>query len=423
MTTGLGPDEDRVRAEHCQRVFEGYENRAKAFRNVFTGVLIFALFFFAFVLVPYVSMQARTYRLAREVEAKQAVLKQRLNRVELYRRPKKGIEQLRAEIGRGPTELREHIGRLAADGAVAAPQIQQVAPAPPAPCQGLAREDWMNCMVREKVREQFARYDRILATDVIEPMTKLGPTVNRAGLEEHLAQLKRSFETHLAENPRFWRTREEKAGFSVSLDRDVERFWKDVGTTLETEMARLADEIQALEVESSALLAEQKRLSGRQEALEARLRDIESPLGKLPIGLVESILVFPVVLAVAFVACVFMHCETVRLRQSFHRLYQARDPARTILTDAEVALVAPLWVDPMGPKQYRTARIALLLLPVAVFAAACALIRHVWSLPATFSGQLPGWIYASLYGVAAIAILVALAQLARTLRGYRTTHA
>jgi hypothetical protein len=311
--------------------------------------------------------------------------------------------------------------------------VQQALPTlpPPSqdPCGALSGEAWVNCRVRQEVTRQFQEYREILRRDVVGTLQGLsgeaGDLVDRAALEGQIGDLQASFDRKLAGNPRFWRTFQGKQGFYVELDEGVGGFWSRYGSAIETHTGRLEQELNRLQAARTALEQQQARLEAQEEKVAERLSQIEFPLGKLPVGLSESVALFPALVAVGFGICASLLREAVRLRGVLHRLYQQKDPGQAILTDRQIALVAPLWIDPADPDQNRTWRLAALLSPLAVYAAACGLIVYAWTLP---EGPGPGagvsrWAYGGLYILSLIFFVHGYRKVVAELRGYPEARA
>ena len=284
------------------------------------------------------------------------------------------------------------------------------------------------------------------------------------------------------DRPTFWQTVDEKTIFSQELEREIGSIVRELGQIadravaklrdrsdeLEREVRRLRDENAALQRDVDAASAEQERLAreraqltaeitqtqaaqaeaekdrrkvkeqmdqlsrdkaqlaeaqilskGRQEEIAKRLSSIQSPFGTLPIGLQEGILSFPLVVAVAYLLSAASLASAIRLRGSCHRLYREWDQRGQVVTDGQVALFAPLWIDPALGARAQPMAIALLLLPVPIFLAAVGLIAYI----STISDAPPlrgtlGW---GLYGLASVAALgVILLALWRIRKAWRT---
>jgi hypothetical protein len=417
----------RILGEHCQRVFERFEGRSKAFRTVFTGVVIFGALFLLFVLVPYISLLVQGQRAALAAVRLEEDLRRHQARAEALQRPLQGMERLRQRLERGPRELRELILALARDPGPA-PFVQQArAPASPA-CEGRSGDDRMNCLVRDHMLRTFDGYVRSLQADVVEPLRGLpagSVSLDPGELQRRVDTLRQTLQTKLDANPRFWTTLQGKEGFQVEIDQEITRFWSDVGAPLEDKVRSLSAEVARIRREGESSRLTRELLQKQQAELAVRLKDLDSPLGKLPIGLAEAVLVFPLVLAAGFVVALVILVEAVALRAAFHALYQAKDPSHAVITEAQVALVAPLWIDPLRSPRQRLVLAAALAVPALIFVGACVLIAHAARLPDGFAapGQLPAAAYGVLYALAAIAMTAAGVRLMRAVRRYDADRA
>jgi hypothetical protein len=181
-------------------------------------------------------------------------------------------------------------------------------------------------------------------------------------LTKQLGSLQIEFKRKLEENPSFWKTFNGKVGLSFKLDEEVNLFWEKYDSTIEGHSYKLKQELSKLEDMQEQNKNELGKLKSKEKDIAHRLNHIESPIGKLPIGLNESVLVLPIVLAIGFLVCALLFCDTIRLRKAFHNLLQREDPGGVILTDRQIALIAPLWIDPVNPEQNQAIQLSITLI-------------------------------------------------------------
>lgn len=409
--------------EHRDQILNRFENTSRSFRRVLTGLIGFAGVFLLIILVPYVSIQHARYRLPQE----RAALSHEIDRSEWMvvkiRSVDTGMQTLHNAIDASPDRIRDLIERLST-----APQdirnseqqsrsvemlspIQQVPagvqqqPEGRNPCASIVdRAEWINCRVHLAVLQQFAEYEKILRQEVIQSLKALQDSgaqipLDPVVLESNVKDLHASFEMKLQENPRFWHTYQDKVGFSVELTEEVNRFWAQYGKTLTAESEKLRQKLQDLEMARKQLETRLVELEEEEKAIETRLAQIESPLGILPVGLTESILIFPLILAVGFFMAASLFAETVKLRKAFHMSYHPGDSGTDHLSDAQVALIAPLWIDPVQMDQKKGLRYAVLLIPFVVFLISYGLIVYLGLLSESALGSrsLIRWVYLPLY--------------------------
>jgi hypothetical protein len=150
------------------------------------------------------------------------------------------------------------------------------------------------------------------------------------------------------------------------------------------------------------------------------LQDIQTPFGQLPVGINDLVLLFPVLVAAGFLLMASLFSETLQLRQAYHQMCRLRDPEEEILDSKHVALVTPVWIDPLQSKLHRVYRIAILALPAVIFVAAIILLlvnRLLWG---AFMEEvrLGTIIYAALYTASSLLIVEGSRRVLRALNAY-----
>ena len=140
-------------------------------------------------------------------------------------------------------------------------------------------------------------------------------------------------------------------------------------------------------------------------------------MGQLPVGLREAVQIFPLLMALGFGWCVFVLRQLVTLRQAIRDGYEHQAPDVAELTDRHLTLVAPLWVDRGHPAFGQ----ALLLAPIGIFIAACALVTYHWSLERESIEvlALDPWVYGGLYAAAGVGLYIAARRASALVRAVR----
>jgi nitrogen fixation-related uncharacterized protein len=96
-----------------------------------------------------------------------------------------------------------------------------------------------------------------------------------------------------------------------------------------------------------------------------------------------------------------------------------------VITDSEIALTLPLWIDPLDPPPKRSVRFLILLIPVVVFAFTVGVILYCWRLPEAFE-DLSGFdhaVYITYYLLSAGIFIFGFRRLLGTVRTYdNPTH-
>lgn len=147
---------------------------------------------------------------------------------------------------------------------------------------------------------------------------------------------------------------------------------RELNTTLEEGINKTEERKDQLNNEKNDILSKQKEIANR-------INQTESPIGKIPIGINESVALFPLVLAVGFSISAYLLYETIRLRAEYHRL---TNPLYS-KNKSDVSNVAPLWIDPIKlrskkylHKQEALAKLVVFFLPLTIFVISCFLISQ-----------------------------------------------
>ena len=123
-----------------------------------------------------------------------------------------------------------------------------------------------------------------------------------------------------------------------------------------------------IESDRKQLLQNRTLLQNEKNEIADRLNQIQFPFTTLPIKLDDAIMVFPISLAVGFLVCINLLCNAIHLRKNFHSAYLKKNPMQMKLKDKEeIALITPLWIDPLNSKLNQMIRFTILLTPFAIF--------------------------------------------------------
>lgn len=400
------PNLENVLEEHTRKVYELYQNKSSSFQKTFRLLFSFALLFLFIIVIPFVTIKV----ISQKVDKRQAQLGQeighRKNLQESYLKIKNGIDNLRINLARGPDELiafirelnqrqREIQNGLNSNSLVQSPIQQMQGP--------VSTIQDKNQIVQDEVNQRFAEYQSIIEQEIIEPLRNLNNDtlviIDSETTIKGLDTLKKTLASKLAENPRFWETIPGKESHYSGLEKEVDHFWRIHGAAIESQRLKLNNEIDILEKENTTVKNQIVMLENQSKQLDERLQQIEFPFGKLPVGLTESIAVFPIILAIGFLVIASQLREAIQLRKSFHQLYQRKDPTRRILDDQQIALIAPLWIDPESTSKQKLVRFTILTIPFLIFLISCILIFYNWTIPGFFAyaDRLNWWLYGGLY--------------------------
>lgn len=381
--------------DYTKQIFELYKEKGSLFSKVFFTLVLFSVVFFIAIVVPFSTLRSKRWIDGRLNSIEEQISEVR-NHINLYQRPQEGIKRLRERIQQGPGELREFIEAITSSPPLVAiptykePSLTCVAKVgAKAPdrlgglsgvanvetqelmhsslCKDLLRQDGINCEARYYVLFQLCEYEEFIDEHVIEPLTELRdeniPLFEKDELQSKFQEVTSSIENKLDENPTFWYTVEGKIGFATAIDEEIEGFSNFILGKLEEPQKKLRMRLEEIQKEASGLESDKSILEKRKTEIVRRLREITSPIGKLPFSIAESVFMFPILLAAGFIVCAVMLLELVRLRRMFLELYRKKDPEGSFLTPKRVALITPLWIDSELDSKVLALRWFILLVP------------------------------------------------------------
>lgn len=411
---------EKVLNDHTNKVFDLFQNRSKNFQTTFRILVSFAILFLFIILIPYASIKKIHEKTISGQTKLEAEIKKRTEFIATFQQIKDGILELHRIMERGPEELRYFILNLPEDRAVRDDVAQSAIQS------NVARDETLDrrTRIRNEVSRRFDEYQSILQQRIYEPLRSLENDtlviINLAEITTGFDSLKEIYARKLAENPQFWHTFRGKEEFYVGLDDDLEKFWGTHGAPIESQRAKLSDELPLLTANSNEMQQRLTDLQAEITTLDSRLKQIEFPFGKLPIGLDESVSLFPIILAIGFIICAGLLRDAIVLRDNFHRLYQQRDSNQKILTAEQIALIAPLWLDPVSSSRKQVGQFLLLATPFLIFLISSVLILNSWSISPSilFAGDFFRWFYVVLYCFSAILFLYGFGQVSKAVKSY-----
>ena len=395
----------KLQEGQLERLLKAFEARSKDFQRLFSGLMIFALIFLFIILLPYISLLIEKQGSSQQLKTLEDQLAPIETRLQVYQQAQEGIQELRDQLQESPNELHQYINTLdtscknASDAQSQVSQTVSPSSIPDCPSDQAQKDAWVNEQVQAHVQGQFDDFKQVIEQGVVTPLHSLDATDHTADvavLTKGLANLNAAFTAQLNEHPNFWKKFEDKILFYSALDQQLNGVWSDYASAIEVERQRLETESSNLEAAKRKLEEQQKQLESQEAKISERLDQIEFPFGKIPLGLRESVLVFPLILAVGFFLCTTSLRDMIRIRASVQNLYRQKDPDQKIMSDSQIALVAPLPVDPIGSKQEQIVQLVILFIPLLVFIAACSLTFYSWRLATAASG-VPA--FQSMYGI------------------------
>jgi len=144
-------------------------------------------------------------------------------------------------------------------------------------CAMSDRRAYYRCMVRERLRQDWDHDFEALETAVVAPLRE---TDDRAASAIHasFAQVRERFVANLEGNPDFWQTIDQKLGFMIQLNAEMEHAFDGIRTILNESMTGVRVRLGVLEAELSTTVADEKALARQLEVDEGALKGIKAEL-------------------------------------------------------------------------------------------------------------------------------------------------
>jgi hypothetical protein len=380
---------EKVVDDHLKRIYDRYKSNTKLFTATHVGHISLSIVFLFSILFPFLYLQIDTQSTDRELERLSQRIQQQEQRGAVYRQALTGLQQVFEAVQNTPQPLEGYIKALQteATGGPEAPLPAGLQTNPAACGSPQAAAAWMECRIQQYMAARASQYTEILKNEVAAPLQKLGVTEFdqwKTDLQVGTRALAEQFRKDIAADPAFWRNFNQNSPLYRRMMEGADRFWADhkfeeMGRKMEADTDNLRGEVDQLN-------QKQDQIRKRQGVLSSKLKNIKTRFGKIGMELSDAILIAPIVFAALFVFAVFNLSESFRLRKSFQTLFQAKDPQKIAITDSQIALTLPLWVDPLDPPVKRKMRLGVLMIPAIAAALTLLVIAYCRAIPGAFPG-------------------------------------
>jgi len=111
---------------------------------------------------------------------------------------------------------------------------------------------------------------------------------------------------------------------------------------------------------------------------------------------------------------------SIRLRKSFQKMMQFKDPDKVAITDDEIALTMPLWLDPQDLPPKRKLRAFILMIPMAAAVLTLIVVLYCMRIPGAFPGlsTVDYWKYLFYYLLSAGLFIYGFRKIYGAIKGY-----
>ena len=134
----------------------------------------------------------------------------------------------------------------------------------------------------------------------------------------------------------------------------------------------LAQRIQNLTTVKEKLENNETEFNNTRQRLTNTFQQLQAPFfGKIPVGLDEAIIAFPVILSLGFLIYSYLLADAIDVRQRFYKAYKKKEPP--------IYIIAPIWIDPEKKDKHDIIlRFIVISIPTIIFALTVSLIVYVW---------------------------------------------
>jgi cell division protein FtsL len=375
--------------DHLKRLQERYKTNTKVFNATHIGHISLAIVFLISILFPFLYLQVDTREVNHEMTDLSQKIERQQQRVATYNRAVSGLKRVFEAVENTPKPLGRYIGALEKEAA-GGPKVQLPGglQAEPAACGSPESLDpWMACRIRQYVASRFMQSRDYLQKEVAAPLKELDIKQFDqwlGDLQKGAQDLADQFESRISADPGFWRNFDRNSPLYQRMVEDTNRFWTE--HQFEEIGDQMVQEIDSMQAAEEELNQKKEQIQKRREDLDSAFKNIKTRFGKFGLEPSDAILIAPIVLAALFLVAVMNLSESIRLRKSFQELFQAKDPQKVAITDSQIALAMPLWVDPLDPRPKRRLRLAALAIPAIASVLTLLVIFYCWSIPDAFPG-------------------------------------
>ncbi len=381
-------NKNEMRDEYFASIREAYKNKSSKFNQVILIWVGFTVIFLFLILLPYYSTQIKNNETANLLDRITKEITSLKEQIKPYETAKGGIENLRQNISEFPSVVREYIDSFG-QGEMSVAQQGPITETF-TKCnefQSINESLFKKCNVIEKAKELFNNYNSTLFEQVISPLTKIDSNAQKKidinTLKSKTNELQNSFNKSLSSTPEISEFYPSKLTLRDQLEREVNNYWNEYAPFIETQIQDIGPGLTRLMNEKENLTNTLKTLNSTKEQIEKRIGDIEFPFGKLPIGINESIYLFPIGIVIGFIFIVLLLSEKFELRQELYQHYRSTDNDKKILNESNLHKILPIWIDNLGSLRSRFFKFLLLLLPFIIFLISWIIIDNLWKFDST----------------------------------------
>lgn len=165
------------------------------------------------------------------------------------------------------------------------------------------------------------------------------------GIPKKINEMENEFLDIIFQNPSYWKNESEAKNVYTYINNTINNFISQHNITIlfahpETFLQGPL-ELGSITAQSS-LLKSKNETEKKESDIENRLKELETPLGKIPIDLNDAIMAYPFVSSVLFSICAHFLIGAIKIRKEFHLFYRYKNTKIYEITNEQIHNIAPI---------------------------------------------------------------------------------
>jgi hypothetical protein len=416
-------DDKKIDEEYHLRLLNLYKDRTKIFFRSLSICIVFAILFFFIILLSYTTIQIDKTNVNKQIVKISSEISDLNNTLIKFEGIQQGYKIVEEKLKNFTNDFELFIDKINNSNI----DLNEYTH-----CKDNDVFDQKQCIANDKSDDAFNVILTIFDQNITQPIRSLiGETVfnqvvnnitsNQTNLDDNLKillQTKRSWYDKNEIN----QTRESvKNLLNQKMEENADQFWQTVqirNNTYDVINGRIEQYISStlshsvynryqndfnnvitLKNDSKEQLeVYNNKLNQMEKDLSNTLQQLESPIGKISIGLWEAILIFPLLLTMGCLIVIYLVLNLFDLHMALFR-YLKREFKNKIIINLFLPHVTPSWLDPIHSRITNIIRFIVLLIPFGFFIISCGLIFYDFAMMhALYEGQVINrWTYVEIY--------------------------
>lgn len=391
------PKDETGIENYNDRIIQLYDEKSTNFWRSLWIVIGFSAFFFFIILLPFVMLQAQNYETDLQLNQTNNEILKTNRSINTYGEVVEEFEYLQNLTSNGAGELRNFIEKIskeydrniAVGNTTEQTEIQQQIETVhfdsgfPSCNFPEPKDNWISCNVSEYLRSQFNNFTGILDQSIPSKLKEVNDSSILSQIATMSSELNSTsqkfqnlFNQEININPYFWYQFSGKSRFYDKLYSRVNEFWNKYHPNIIGNLTVKSEKLDQIKIDYE----DQKNvIKANKNEIADKLQKLESPLGPIPVGVNESVVVFPIAIASGFTIYCYFFSSIVQLRKELYTSYKDVDPSNADSIKKKISIIAPLWIESTHSSFEKILKLSILVTPLALFIISWILISDSWS--------------------------------------------